>query len=431
MKRRVRASTQTRKQLEDLFSGRGGGDSGRSDLVKLATQLLIEEALESETDDRLGRGYYAHGAQAGHRNGYRRGRLDTAEGRIGYAVPQVRGTAEPYRSQIRQALRAGRTEELERLAIEMYARGLSVRDIEQTFTDRRGECLLSKSAVSELSERLWADYQAFAGRDLSDHRVIYLFVDGIAERLHLGQPREPVLAAWGITSSGSKVLLGLAPGTKEDTVSCRDFLRDLKSRGLCDPVLVATDGAPGLIRAVEEVFPKSLRQRCLAHKIRNLQGKVPEESWREVKARALAAYQAASPMLAELAKEEFVKRFARELPAATACFLDDFAACVAQLRLPIAHRRAIRTTNLLERLFSEERRRTKVIPHAFGERAVLKLMYASLIRAGQTWRKVVISEFELKQIDELQDILNEEFKQRTASVVSSASRQRIYSKDRT
>ena len=119
-------------------------------------------------------------------------------------------------------------------------------------------------------------------------------------------------------------------------------------------------------------------------------------------------------MLAELAKEEFVKRFERELPAATACFLDDFAACIAQLRLPIAHRRAIRTTNLLERLFGEERRRTKVIPHAFGERAVLKLMYASLIRAGQTWRKVVISEFELKQIDELQSTLDEEFKKRTS-----------------
>jgi transposase-like protein len=88
-------------------------------------------------------------------------------------------------------------------------------------------------------------------------------------------------------------------------------------------------------------------------------------------------------------------------------------------------------TNLLERLFGEERRRTKVIPHAFGERAVLKLMYASLIRAGQTWRKVVIGEFELKQIDELQRTLDEEFKQRTATAVSSASRQRIYSRDRT
>src|SRR5437764_14923892 len=95
----------------------------------------------------------------------------------------------------------------------------------------------------------------------------------------------------------------------------------------------------------------------------------------------------------------------------------------------ILGRRAVRTTNLLERLFGEERRRTKVIPHAFGERAVLKLMYAALIRASQTWRRVVISEFELKQIDELRDELDKEFKERTTvSKVKLASNERIYSK---
>jgi transposase-like protein len=175
----------------------------------------------------------------------------------------------------------GRSEELERLAVEMYARGLSVRDIEAAFTDETGRCVLTKTAACELSERLWSDYQAFAGRDLAEFKVLYLFVDGIAERLHLGQPREAVLAAWGILESGTKVLLGLAPGTKEDTASCRDFLRDLKARNLNDPVLISTDGAPGVIRAVEEVFPKSLRQRCLAHKMRNLEAKVPAEVWRE------------------------------------------------------------------------------------------------------------------------------------------------------
>jgi hypothetical protein len=156
----------------------------------------------------------------------------------------------------------------------MYARGLSVRDIEAAFTDESGRCVLSRTAASELTERLGADYQAFASRELGEFKVLYLFVDGIAEKLHLGQPREAVLAAWGITETGQKVLLGLTPGTKEDTASCRDFLGDLKSRGLVDPILGATDGAPGLIRAFEEVFPRSLRQRCLAHKIRNLQTKV-------------------------------------------------------------------------------------------------------------------------------------------------------------
>ena len=115
------------------------------------------------------------------------------------------------------------------------------------------------------------------------------------------------------------------------------------------------------------------------------------------------------------------RRYMREFPGAVACFEDDFEACIAHLRLPIAHRKAIRTTNLLERLFGEERRRTKTIPHAFGERAVLKLMFAALARASQSWRRLVISEFELKQIEELKTELQTEFRQRTTAAASSTA----------
>src|SRR5213083_1256621 len=176
---RVPASKQTRKQLEQLFDGRGAAEGDRGELVKLAARLIVEEALEEEVEEVIGRGYYAHCDDSrGHRNGYRRGKLDSAEGRIEYAVPQVRGTLKPFHSAIGEAL-GSRTEELERLAIEMYARGLSVRDIEPAFTDTSGKSLLSKSAVSQITERLWADYQSFAGRELSEYRVVYVFFDGI------------------------------------------------------------------------------------------------------------------------------------------------------------------------------------------------------------------------------------------------------------
>ena len=423
---RVPASGTTRKRISELLSG----EFDKSELVKAAMQLIVEEALEAEVSEALGRGYYERGASAGYRNGYRTARLKSAEGAIEYAAPQVSDTDSPWRSEVKAAL-SGRTEELERLAIEMYARGLSMRDIEAAFTDERGCCALSKSAASQVAERLWEDSQAFASRDLSEFSVLYLFIDGIAERLHLGQPREAVLA-WGIIlDSGARALFALAPGAKEDTLCCREFLRDLKARGMNDPILVVSDGAPGLVRAIEEVFPRSLRQRCLAHKIRNLEAKVPEERWREIKAQALAAYQAASPATARLGKDELVRRFEREFPSAVACLLDDFEACIAHLRLPIAHRRAIRTTNLLERLFGEERRRTKVIPHAFGERAVLKLMFASLLRASQTWKRIVMSEFELKQIEELRAELDNEFRKRTAPEKTTASQRHLSSKDRT
>ena len=205
----------------------------------LAAQLILEEALEAEVRDEVGRDRYerAHGEASGYRNGYRTGRMKTAEGVVEFAAPQVRETAEPFVSGIRQNL-AGRTGALEDLAVELYARGLSTRDIEDAFTDEAGRRLLSRAAVSEITERLWAEYDAFTTRDLGEHRIVYLFVDGIAERLRAGQAREPVLAAWGIGEEGRKVLLHLMAGSKEDTETVRAFFHDMRGRGLGDPLLV-------------------------------------------------------------------------------------------------------------------------------------------------------------------------------------------------
>ena len=418
---RIPASERTREKLRALIEGRSAIEDGRSELVRLAARLIIEEALEGEAKDALGRDYYARGGTpgAGYRNGYRPGRVTSAEGAIDYSAPQIADRREPFRSRIREVVR-GRTEELEALAVEMYARGLSTRDIEAVFADGDGGSLLSRTAVSEVTERLWAEYEAFVGRDLSEFEITYLFVDGIAERLHLGQPREAVLVAWGILADGKKALLHLAPGTKEDTASCREFFQDMHRRGLPNPLLVASDGAPGMIRAIEECLPRSLRQRCLAHKMRNLQSKVPEDVWPEFKARAAACYQAASPALARLLRDDIATTYGKDLPSAVACLDDDFEACIVHLRFPLGHRRVIRTTNLLERLFGEARRRTKVIPHAFGERAVLKLVYAALIRAAERWRGIRITEFEQRQLKAIRDEIDKDFTARNAPATGAA-----------
>ena len=170
-----------------------------------------------------------------------------------------------------------RTQALEDLAVELLARGLSVRDIEDAFRDETGRLLLSRTAVSELGERLWADYQEFATRDLSEYDIAYLFVDSIAERIRPGQRREPVMAAWGHTATGARVLLHLMAGSKEDAETVTAFFQDMRGRGLGDPLLVVSDGAPGVIKAIETCFPRSARQRCLAPRIRNLATKVPDD----------------------------------------------------------------------------------------------------------------------------------------------------------
>ena len=410
MATRVSATDRTRERLEALIDGRLATAPERSDLIRLAARLILEETLEGEVRDRLGRERYerADGEPAGYRNGYRTGQMKTAEGMVEYAAPQLRDTAEPFVSAVREHL-AGRTEALEELAIELYARGLSTRDIEDTFTDEKGRRLLSRAAVSEITERLWADYAAFTKRDLAEHRVVYLYVAGIAERLRAGQPREAVLAAGGIGEDGRKVLLHLMAGSKEGTLTVRAFFQDRRARGLGDPLLVVSDGAPGILRAIEECFPRSARQRCLAHRMRNLAVKVPTDLWPEFKTCVTACYQAPSRAIARDLAEGIRADYAATMPSAVACFEDDFEACIAHLRVPVPHRRATRTTNLLERLSVEERRRLKIIPNGFGEKAVLKLMFAALIRAADRWRGLRFSEFELRQIAAVRKDLGAEY----------------------
>jgi putative transposase len=413
MSKRVPASMRTRQSLSDLIEGRLASPDGRAELVKLATRLIVEEALEGEAGDAVGREYYAHGAEPGrgYRNGVRAGRLKTAEGLIDYLAPQITGRDVPFRSKIREHL-AGRTQALEELAVELLARGLSVRDIEDAFKDETGRLLLSRTAVSEIGERLWADYQEFATRDLSEYDIVYLFIDGVAERIRPGSKREPVLAAWGFTAEGKKVLLHLMAGSKEDAETVSAFFQDMRARGLGDPLLNVSDGAGGIIKAIETCFPRSERQRCLAHRMRNLAAKVPEDQWPEFKARATAAYQAPSRAIARELAAGVVADFETELPSAVACFMDDFEACIAHLRMPVTHRRAVRTTNLLERLFVEERRRLKIIPNAFGEKPVLKLMFGAMIRAAEHWRAIRITDFEHRQMEALRRELDQEYETR-------------------
>ena len=432
MGKRIPPSEQTSQRIHSLLKeGVSGGI--RSEFLRLAVRKLVEEALEAEVADELGRGYYERGSQKateGYRNGYRRGRMKTAEGEVEYAVPQVSDRGEPYRSEIREQLR-GMSERLEHLAMEMYARGLSTRDVEDAFRDDQGRALLSRTAVSELTEKLWEEYEAFATRDLSDLTIIYLFLDGVAERLRPGKRREAVLFAWGIDEEGKKHLIHLAPGTKEDTESLRSFLQDLKRRGLRDPLYVVTDGAGAMIRCVEECLPRTVRGRCLVHKKRNLARKVPEDQWEPFKEYVNACYQAPSLEVARMLKEEVIRRYEKDLPSAIQCFLDDFEACIAHLRFPLNHRKTIRTTNLLERLLEEERRRTKVIPHAFGERPLVKVMYAAVIRASEKWRGIRMTSFERRQLQAIREELDKEFEGRMKPVVKPSNPSRFSSKVRT
>lgn len=388
----------------------GGAESVTSVLMRLGLETLLNRALEEERTDFLGRERYERSAEtaerSGYRNGYKPGHVDTAEGRVPLAVPQVRATDAPFHAQTLDAVR-GRTAELERLVVELYARGLSTRDIEDAFRDpQSGACTLSRTAVSGITEALWQEYETFQPRELADFPVLYVFLDALYEALRRqGRTREGLLCAWGICEDGRKVLLHLSIGNSESYESWRDFLRDLVKRHLPTPLSVTTDGAPGLLRAVEEVWPKSLRVRCWAHKMRNILAKVPEDAQAEVKAFLEAVRDAPTPEAGRQAAEHVLAQFSATYPAALRSFSDDLEASLAHLELPLAHRKFVRTTNLIERSFEEERRRTKTLPRFFSERSGLKLAFAVLWRASQRWQRVRISALERKQLDLLRQRL--------------------------
>jgi transposase-like protein len=173
------------EQLRELLAGGVDRESNMiSVLVETVTRLVVQQLLEAEQADYLGgRGRYERrgDGQVGSRNGYEPGRIRTAEGGVEVAVPQVRGAGTPFRSSLMSFL-DGNSEVLDRLVTEMYARGLSTRDVEDAFRDATGELLISKSAVSEITDRLWEDYQAFIARDLSEIEVEYLFADAVSSR---------------------------------------------------------------------------------------------------------------------------------------------------------------------------------------------------------------------------------------------------------
>jgi transposase-like protein len=405
---RIPPSQKVRQRIYDLLH-EGIDEADESGIttrvIRLGVERLIQEMLEEEVKDYLGRDHYQRRdpdeEHRGYRNGYEPGRVRTGEGEVVVQVPQVREAPETYRSSLMARLR-GKSETLERLATEMYVRGLSTRDIEDAIFEATGERLLSRSAVSRLTETIWQDYQGFIQRNLSHFPVVYLFLDAVFESLRQqGGGKEGILCAWAICADGRKVLLHMALGNKESYQNWLDFLRDMVGRGICVPVLITTDGAPGLIRAVKEVFPLSLRQRCLAHKTRNITDKIPERAREAVKAAVQGAYYAPNQQIAEMIATDVLKTYQDDYPSAMASFRDDWEACIAYLRCPTIHHKRIRTTNLLERSFLEERRRTRTIPRFFTEKSCLKLVFATLWQASCRWQGVRMSEFELQQIASL------------------------------
>jgi putative transposase len=268
---RVSPTDCIRHHIDELFAADRPLPEILEEVARLGAQLLMQAALEAEVTEFLGRDRYQRaaacpGARPGSRNGYREVTVKTTAGPVALSRPKLRGATQAFASRLFGSY-VTKTNALESLVIASFVRGLSVRDVEAALAEALGDqAAVSKSTVSAICGQIKDEYQAWMERRLDEVRLDYLFLDASFFRMHPGSPAEPVLAAWGITTGGKPAFIGLAPGTGESADAWHSFLTDLKDRGLASQLLVISDGAPGLIAAIEQAYPKALRQRCLIHR---------------------------------------------------------------------------------------------------------------------------------------------------------------------
>lgn len=403
---RIAPSARLEAQIAELLTQGLADDNQRlAEVGRLGARLVLQRAVEDEVTAFLGRARYQRTAEAtGSRNGTRPKSIQTAEGELSVDMPQMRGTAERFISRVFPDSRTViRTRPLEALIIGGYVRGLSDRDIE-SLMEEAGLGQVSKSTASRICRELRARYKTFCARSLADIELLALFLDAIYLPTRPSGEKEGVLVAWGYTTQGKRVLVAVRLGQRERHEDWLDLGRDLVRRGLRSPWLVVTDGAPGLIKAVEELWPEADRQRCTVHRLRNILAKLPKRP--ELHERIKSAYWAAldeaiDPDDAEQRLRQLVTSLEREYPSAAACLAEDLPALCVHLKYLPRLRKRFRSSNLLERSLEEVRRRTKVIGRFPGETSCLSLCWAVLDIFIAGARGLGLSDLEYRQVVQL------------------------------
>jgi putative transposase len=254
-----------------------------------------------------------------------------------------------------------------------------MRDIE-SLCEEAGLGKLSRSTVARVCAELHERFEAFKQRSLYDTNLVVLFLDAIFLPVRPSGPKEGVICAWGIDETGHRQLVAVQLGARESREDWLELGRDLMTRGLAAPQLIVADGAPGLISAIGEIWPRADRQHCCVHRLRNLLAKLPKDEQDRVRFNYWAALtDATSVKDGKLRLQVLISELeARGFESAARCLAEDLDALVVHLRYPLRHRERWRSTNLLERSLGEVRRRTKVMGRFPGETSCLSLVFSVL-----------------------------------------------------
>jgi len=365
--------------------------------VRGEVKRLLEEALEAERTDWLGVGRYVRdeAERRDYRNGYYRRDLGTQLGLLRrLRVPRTRRGC---RSQLLPRYQR-RQEAVHGLVREAFLRGVSTRQVGEVLEPVLGESY-SAQTVSRITRGLDQAVRAFHQRRLRDEYV-YIFLDGVVLKVRDAQGevrRRWVLVAYGITAQGRRELIAYQLARGESESSWTAFLQGLFLRGLEGRRLrlVVTDGSSGLRAALGLVWPQVPRQRCWAHKLRNIADKVPRKEGSCV-GEAAAMYQATSRSEAQRSFRRWARKWRPRRPRAVACVERDLEELLTFYAFPPAHWRKIRTTNIIERAFREVRRRTRPMSSFTNPASCDRIVFGVISHLNRSWERKPLKEFTQK-----------------------------------
>ena len=348
-----------------------------------AMELLLNECMKVERQQALGVGPYQRGeARRGQANGFKPKQLKTRVGPLSLRVPQVRG-AEFYPSALE---RGSRSEKALCLALaEMYVQGVSTRKVSK-ITEELCGCEISSSDVSRATKLLDEELTKWRTRPLG--AVKYLILDARYEKVReAGCVREcAVLVAIGVDPEGRRSILGVSVSLSEAEVHWREFLKSLLARGLHGLELIVSDAHAGLKEARQACLSSVPWQRFQFHLLPNALAHVPkDELKREVIADVQGVLDAPDLPAAEERLQRVVRKYEKSAPKLAAWLDANVPESLTVLRLPPTHRRRLRTTNMLERLNRELKRRTRVATLFPNDASLLRLVTAILIEVSEEW----------------------------------------------
>lgn len=352
-------------------------------------------------------------SRRGYRHGSEERTLTTATGKTTFQMPRAKLFAANGKDQEWQSTMipryARRCRSVDAALLGMYFGGVNTRKVRQAIRPLLRDSPLSKSSISRLIVRLKEYFEGWRRRSLAGENVRYVYLDGICVRVRCGGKTEslPVLAAVGVRADGEKVLLALELCGAESTTSWKGLIESMSIRGLRAPRLAIIDGNPGLTQALAQTWPKTERQRCAVHKLRNLHDHAPKRLYDEIKNDFHTIVYAENYAAGRAAYEAFLRKWRRSCEGVARSLEEAGAELLSFYRYPKSQWKSLRTTNIIERINEEFRRRIKTQSSFPSEQSVLVLLFG-LMASGMIRMRRIEGHADMDKVSEVPVIRGEE-----------------------